>query len=93
MLKLLGPPNPPCPTPTAPYSFGHEFCENVVGSSWSVIPHRNFHVQLEANKSRALLTTNHPFHETQAKKALDGHHHNAHRHDVKQQHSLSNRPV
>jgi len=27
---------------------------------------------LEDNKSRALLTTNDPFHETQAKKALDG---------------------
>jgi hypothetical protein len=65
-------------------------CEKLVGSSWSVTPHRNFHVQLEANKSRALLTTNDPFHETQAKKALDGYDHNAHRRDVKQQHSLWN---
>jgi hypothetical protein len=47
-------------------------CEKFVGSSWSVIPHKNLRVQLEANKSRALLTRNDPFHETQAKKALDG---------------------
>jgi hypothetical protein len=65
-------------------------CEKFAGSSWSVIPHRNFHVQLEANKSRAFLTTNDIFHETQAKKALDGGHNDAHRRDVKQQHSLSN---
>jgi hypothetical protein len=68
-------------------------CEKFAGSSWSVIPHRNFHVQLEANKSRAFLTTDDLFHETQAKKALDGCDHDAHRRDVKQQHSLSNHAV